>query len=411
MFERDSPLWLTIAGIGLVTILLTGYGAYYDLYRLPALLYAAMLGGFVALTLLLLPAGRRVSMWIPFWAIGYLVWSIASYAWAVNQSGWMNESLILDSTLVALVALAQFVRWQDLHDCVMIAGQIAIGLVFVTLVIRPGLAYHTSEGARGLDGAFIHKNAMAMCVLMTTAMVLTFHPRQHTRRWFVAGVVVMLLVGETTTGLSCLAVMLGTAYLIDRYPRMKQTLGRASGVLALGGVAVLVAAGWAIFANAVELSGKDLTFSKRTDIWDSVSRAVAIRPLAGYGHGVWINLYGEPAVTINQRIGFVVAEAHSAYWESRLRLGWVGFLLLAGGLVMLAVRAAKLVVAGHPLGKLTALFVVLMVLFGFSEASPSLGVWPALLATLGSFQLRELNLPTRQAVGAAPSRRSPIRRP
>ena len=67
-----------------------------------------------------------------------------------------------------------------------------------------------------------------------------------------------------------------------------------------------------MFASVVLLSGKDLTFSSRTVIWEGVTKAISHQFWRGYGYGVWENIWSEPIRSINVHNGFLVAHAHSA---------------------------------------------------------------------------------------------------
>jgi exopolysaccharide production protein ExoQ len=73
--------------------------------------------------------------------------------------------------------------------------------------------------------------------------------------------------------------------------------------------------------------GKDRTLSSRTAIWRSVAIAIRKHPILGYGwSGVFANPDLEPTYSIDRRIGFRAAHAHSGPLMLLLQLGIVGLL-------------------------------------------------------------------------------------
>src|SRR5690606_6340261 len=78
----------------------------------------------------------------------------------------------------------------------------------------------------------------------------------------------------------------------------------------------------------VNLYGKDLTFTNRTDIWSASVDAIGDQPWQGYGwYGVWIERDVEPTVSLNREIGFQAGHAHNAVLEMLLQGGFIGLTL------------------------------------------------------------------------------------
>jgi exopolysaccharide production protein ExoQ len=80
------------------------------------------------------------------------------------------------------------------------------------------------------------------------------------------------------------------------------------------------------------LTGKDLTFTGRTAIWDILREHIALRPLLGSGYGAyWIGAVPtSPSYEMWTRLYFYPTEGHNGYLDVINDLGWVGFFCLIG---------------------------------------------------------------------------------
>jgi O-antigen ligase len=82
------------------------------------------------------------------------------------------------------------------------------------------------------------------------------------------------------------------------------------------------------------LTGKDQTFSGRTNIWAIVNEHIAQRPMLGSGYGAyWVELPGSPSMDMVRRLFFYPTEAHNGYLDIINDLGIVGALCLVGYLI------------------------------------------------------------------------------
>jgi exopolysaccharide production protein ExoQ len=82
------------------------------------------------------------------------------------------------------------------------------------------------------------------------------------------------------------------------------------------------------------ITGKDLTFSGRTGIWEIINRHIALRPLLGSGYGAyWVQIPESPSMEMLQRLYFYPTESHNGYLDVINDLGYVGGFLLLGYLI------------------------------------------------------------------------------
>lgn len=397
--RRPLPaLWRQLALLSLTFALLDGFGAYAQLFALTPMKYVAVQGALLVATLIVCPVGAMTRVFLPVTALLMIGWWMLSYGWDANQAAWISTTSRDLMVIVTVVLLAQLLGRDDFVRCLLRSGYAAIALIFFTLVVQPTLAYERGGTSPGLHGGFTHKNLMAPCLLLTAAVVIATHPNRLFRRWFVAFIALLLFLGQTTTGLATLAAMLLVNWTLTSYKDVVRRLGRAAGTLLVGAamIATLIAA--TTFSSLVMLSGKDLTFSSRTVIWDGVNAAIGQRFWRGYGYAVWNNLWVDPIRSINQRNGFIVAHAHNAALDLMLRLGLIGLVLFVVQLLSTVRAGWRGLMGGDTLGRLTLLYCALVVLFGFSESLPAFGVWAALLIAFAAVS----RTPSGAAAGDAP---------
>jgi len=78
-------------------------------------------------------------------------------------------------------------------------------------------------------------------------------------------------------------------------------------------------------------SGKDLTFSNRSVIWDIIKEHIALSPIVGSGYGAyWLGpIPSSPSVVFLTRMGdFYPSQSHNGYLEIVNDLGFVGLICL-----------------------------------------------------------------------------------
>lgn len=101
------------------------------------------------------------------------------------------------------------------------------------------------------------------------------------------------------------------------------------------------------------ITGKDLTFSGRTDIWAIIDQHIALRPLLGSGYGAyWIQLPTSPSMEMMRRLYFYPTEGHNGYLDIINDLGAVGAVCLLGYLIAYLRQGMRLFLTIRPQGAL-----------------------------------------------------------
>lgn len=83
-----------------------------------------------------------------------------------------------------------------------------------------------------------------------------------------------------------------------------------------------------LLAATVETSGRDMTFTGRTELWTDILEIASHRPIFGAGYGsFWV---GDMAHNLWEKHIWKPGQGHNGYIDVYVELGWVGVFLLIG---------------------------------------------------------------------------------
>jgi O-antigen ligase len=267
-----------------------------------------------------------------------------SFQWSVAPGDTLRRAFGLTMGMAFSVYLAARYDWRQLLKLLTWAWiAMVIGCFIFALFFSP---WHVmrDEHPGAWSGLWTHKNTLASimsfgCGVMLSAAVLDRRLRPWALAGF-AGAVLLILFSTGRTALLSLAA--GTAaltlfWMMRRGPVAMVVLG--AGALS---VAILIA-GLIFLAPQVlvEIIGRDLTLTGRTDIWESLNRAIDQRPWLGYGFGAfWVDEHG-PRFWVQRDVAWNVIGAHNGWLEIMLAVGRLGLILVLIQLTVMIVRAAR----------------------------------------------------------------------
>jgi exopolysaccharide production protein ExoQ len=140
------------------------------------------------------------------------------------------------------------------------------------------------------------------------------------------------------------------------------------GTYLIVGVLALAAAEWAfgIYANVIQLLGKDPTLTDRTLLWAELLK-VDINPLLGTGfESFWL---GERFRSFAASHWWAPNEAHNGYLETYLNLGLVGLFLLIGLLIATFWKARQELFTNFQFGRFRLGFLIAVIAYNWTEAA------------------------------------------
>jgi O-antigen ligase len=178
------------------------------------------------------------------------------------------------------------------------------------------------------QGLYFHKNALArILALAVLACGLLALAQPRARLWAGAAAALALAMfspvrsvgGAAALGLAAAPVALA-AWLrrLSSAARVSAAIVVA-GLLTIGGALALVAA-----PKLLALVGRDITLTRRTDIWSLVLPAIGERPWLGYGAGAFWDV-APASEQIAKILRFDPGSAHNGFFDLALELGVVGF--------------------------------------------------------------------------------------
>lgn len=160
----------------------------------------------------------------------------------------------------------------------------------------------------------------------------------------------MVMSRSSTSVIATLFVVLFLLMLLRSPPGLKRYMPYLITVFAVLVVTYALAVlnllpGSSLLLKPITLiTGKDLTFSDRTEIWAIIEQHIQLSPLLGSGYGAyWIGpVPTSPSYIFLSRMYFYPTESHNGYLEIVNDLGYVGMICLMGYLTVYIRQALEL---------------------------------------------------------------------
>ena len=175
----------------------------------------------------------------------------------------------------------------------------------------------------------------------------------------------LLTKTRSSTALTC--TLLGCLIVAGmRFPTIRSKANRL-GAYSIGVVVLVLFLHTALDLGGilVQLLGRDLTLTGRTDIWAMLLKE-PINPLIGEGFSsFWM---GDRVDRLSEKYFYHLNEAHNGYLETYLNGGLIGLGLLLVVLASAAKNIQRQVVLGSSFGALRLAFLLSIVIYGVTEA-------------------------------------------
>ncbi|MEA5597409.1 O-antigen ligase [Rivularia sp. UHCC 0363] len=231
---------------------------------------------------------------------------------------------------------------------------------------------HTAPELAGMwSGIFGHKNELGYMMAWSAGVFLHLALSESKFRWLrltiFAIAICLIILSRSTTSLMIVLAMIS---LLPLY-KLSTNNNYKLQIIAISFVLMLLVSGSILIAGNAETlvgtSGKDLTFSGRTDLWQPVLNKVLERPLFGYGYaGFWNSPFAS-----NLRLTYEWASnSHNGFLEILLDMGIGGFVIFAIGFMRFFAMALYRVVlvAKKPEDYLPMQMLVIIIIVNISEA-------------------------------------------
>ena len=300
-----------------------------------------------------------------------------SYFWSINPSQTLRFAVYaVGTTGFGLYIATRYTLEEQMNLLAWTYGLLLIlSVLFVVAIPQYGLMGGVHAGA--LRGVFTHKNQFGAFMAPSGVIFFLNALRGQRYSWIYWCLLILscatMVMSQSTTALGTFAVML-LLCIIYRILRWRYEI-MISAVLAVSfvGVAMLIwIAGYVGSDSLLDLVGKDVTLSGRTNIWRYVWDQIELRPWLGYGLAAFWNGFDGPSgyVQLAMRIGVIYA--HNGFLDIWLSLGIVGLGIFVIGYISTVIQSLALLrKTNSPEGFWPLLFLTYILLSNLTEGTIS----------------------------------------
>jgi O-antigen ligase len=364
--------YILIGQLYLLLTTLMAFGAVQELIKVDDTYYVAF--GLLGCSITLFaPRNVMRHVFVSLPVLLLFTYLICSVAWVTGFMPYRSAFQEMVPIVVATTFVASILPFDRILQSLKAAFIIGILLSFFALITHPESRLHRLDDSTvfsGWRGSFLHKNGMVPFLVLAAVTFLIFERRRWLRNLVLVAALVLTIGSQSATGMSSVIVVMCVAWWLHAYLKQDLRLSGSYVALSIFGAIVVAVVITVLLPWLVNLYGKDLTFTNRTDIWAASVDAIGDNPWIGYGwNGVWIEAQVEPTVTLNREIGFEAGHAHNVVLEMLLQGGVVGLALYVtvfGSVVIAAWRALRT----HPdIARWVLLLLACQVVVGVSEVT------------------------------------------
>lgn len=291
--------------------------------------------------------------------VAFMVLIPLSAAWSIDSSATLLRYTTLLSIVLLCIAIP-LAGWdrQRLQQVglpplmTVLVVSLLVGILFPDMVKEKGTDISLADAWHGIT---FQKNGFGGTASIVT--ILCAHrllaPGKHTI-WTIAGIVVAttcLLLSRSSTSLLSMLVCVTFMVAVLRVPVIKRRFSTHVVIALFSLILVyelavqnLIPGVATLLAPVMHLTGKDMTFSARSIIWEVVKQHSAAAPWLGTGYGAyWTGpTPNSPSYIFLSRLYFYPTQSHNGYLEILNDLGRVGLICLLAFLVFFVRQALQL---------------------------------------------------------------------
>jgi len=257
---------------------------------------------------------------------------------------------------------------------------IPLSIVLIKYFPEYGVQYSRWEGVRMATGVTTHKNSLGvLCAFSSLTLIWAFFRgrKMEKAHWLraagsadllVIAISLFLLFGGESGTYSATSILIFSVGMLlyislERTKSFSSTVSNNFRMLVLVGVVVVVLFRNLLLPPILESLGRNETLTDRAYIWASVLAIASRHPVLGTGYG---GFWGLKSEAITSRYG--VLQAHNGYLDVYLQVGVIGIIFLSLFLLELCGKARNMTSYDKDLGVLSICFVIMILLYNYSEA-------------------------------------------
>lgn len=316
------------------------------------------------------------------WLLVFVLYLGASVLWSdipvASLRRWVGLAghLVMAGVLVSEPAPLESVR-MVFRRCAYFL--IPISVLFVKYFPDLGLLY-MNDGHRVWTGAAIMKNGLGHLALVFTFFVIwdlltrkaRGRPTGRLSTIFDVTIIAMGLYllraeGTNSSAAAIACMVLVVAVLVaSRLPVARRAFARSSAVVVIGAcLFVVVDSALGVIESLVGLLGRDMTFTGRVPLWNTLMDFGFRSPVYGYGYGGFWTV--GRATVVAARAG-ALTQAHNGYLDVFLEGGFLGLVLLVPALILVLMKIQRTNVKDYDYGVLRLSFFALVLITNVTES-------------------------------------------
>ncbi len=319
------------------------------------------------------------------------IWIFLSLSWTEDPERTAFLIRLQLPLLLGFMIMGAVLSDRDVMGWLLRAGQFVLAISVAATVAIPSSragALLNGEVLEGWHALFPHKNDLGPFLAILFGIVIVADRNPWTKWPTVAATSVMLIGSQSITGLtSAMVAVAAYAWLRANERADDRVMSIAVVVTTVVAVAGAFGArtGLTIF---LEATGKDPTFSGRTDIWAAVWGAITERPILGYGRGgLFFSPPNDISIELWREIGFRAPHGHNGVLDLTSQIGVVGLALFGALYLSTLFASLRSYRRGEQFGTFALVFIATLTVASLSEPV-FLGPYLSLLAMIRIVTIR-----------------------
>ena len=299
-----------------------------------------------------------------------------SYFWSINPDQTIRFAIYtIGTTGFGLYLATRYTLPEQLTLLAWTYGLLLIlSILFAVGLPKYGLMGGVHEGA--FRGVFTHKNQFG-AFMAPGGVVFLLNAFKGGKYSWVYWILLILscatmVWSRSTTALGTFIVMLMLCliYRIFRW-RYEVMISAILAVTIVSFTALILLFGLGS-DSLLDLVGKDVTLSGRTDIWSYVWDQIQLRPWLGYGLAAFWDGYNGPSGYVQLAMRIAVIYAHNGFLDIWLSVGFVGLAIFVLGFLNTTIQSLTLLRKTYsPEGFWPLLFLTYILLSNLTEGTIS----------------------------------------
>lgn len=331
------------------------------------------------------------------WMIAFFIYIALSVIWsnfpAISFRRWFRTSGTFVMVLVVLTerdplsAITRLLRSLYLVH-------IPLSIAAIKYFRNIGVAYDWSGSEEMWVGLTNHKNNLgqvAMCsgLVFSWRVVQKWAKKKVTLDLLLLALTMWLLKGSKNSHSSAAIIgFIGSTALLFGLQFVKKNAAHAKRIVLLGTVAFVLVApviylGFQAFDTTpvglvLQASGRDMTFTGRTALWEDTLANAAKSPVLGVGFGAfWVGETGRRWYPLpnwdRETPGWRPNEGHNGYIDAYVELGGAGFVILLAVIGSAVAGALNMLEDDFEFGRLRLVLLLGILMNNFAESTIMIG--------------------------------------